>query len=71
MAEDLKFEDEMQALLSQKPFEPFAVIAASGDRFEVLDPDKIINSRDVFLLVQETSGMVILRKNQMVGLQRR
>jgi hypothetical protein len=67
----LNFEDEMDALLNQRPFEPFAMIVTSGDRYEVLDPDMVTLGQNVVTLIQGTSGMVVMRKNQMVALQRR
>jgi hypothetical protein len=68
MAEELSFEGELNVLLNRQPFEPFALTAASGERFEVGDPDEIVVGPVAVMLIRPQGGNVVIRTRQLVAI---
>ena len=57
MAEDLNFEDELARLVDARPFVPFTVVMASGDRYEVDDPHLVAFGNDmIFIFRSKAKG---------------
>jgi hypothetical protein len=52
MSQELNFEDELSRLRNAKPFVPFTVMMASGDRYEVDNPDLIAFGNDVVFIAR-------------------
>lgn len=50
MAEELNFEEELSRLRNANPFVPFTVVMASGDRYEVNDPNIIAFGNDMLFI---------------------
>ena len=69
MSEQVSFEDEVQKLIHADPFIPFSLILSSGDRFDVTDTGFFVFGDSAFILVQRKSGMAILRKSQVIGVE--
>ncbi len=42
MAEAITISSELADLKARQPFKPFSIVMTSGDRFEVLDSEKIV-----------------------------
>ena len=55
MAEELNFEDELRRLRYADPFVPFTVEMASGDRYEVNDPDTFAFGNDLIFIFRARS----------------
>lgn len=70
MAEELKFDEEVQKLIHAEPFEPFHLILASGDRYEVTNPGFFVFGGSTVYLVQQKTGLAIFRKSQLVGVEK-
>jgi hypothetical protein len=69
MAEDLRFDSELNDLLDHEPFVPFVIIVASGDRYRVDSPRQIAVGESVVVILPPKSKMAFFRKNQIVGVE--
>lgn len=69
MAEKLSFENDMSDWLNRQPFEPFVIIVASGDRYEINDRVQVALGSGIIQIFHARSGETILRMNQLVGMQ--
>ena len=69
MGDQLNFNDELLSLWKAKPFVPFVIILASGDRYEVNEPIQMAMGDNVVVLVPPGSTHVFFRKNQIVGVE--
>jgi hypothetical protein len=68
MPEELSFDDEINVRINRVPFEPFVVILASGDRFEIGDGVQVAIGKFTISLYYARSGITVLRKNQIVAI---
>ena len=69
MAEDLRFDSELNDLLDRDPFVPFTIVVASGDRYKVTGPRQVAMGENVIVIVPPKSTHVFFRKNQIVGVE--
>lgn len=69
MAEDLRFENELNDLLDREPFVPFSIVVTSGDHYKVTSPRQVAIGDSVVVIVPPKSTMVFFRKNQIVGVE--
>lgn len=71
MSEELKFEDEVGALMKAEPFVPFTLILANGGRHEVIESGYSFFGKNVVYIIQPTTkGLAIFRPSQIVGVER-
>jgi len=68
MAEEVKFEDVLDQRVNSIPFEPFALSATSGERFEINNQTQVAIGKSTITLYHARSGFTMLRKNQLVAL---
>ena len=65
-----RFEERLQKLQHQVPFEPFNIVMASGDRYRIDDPfTMVISAADVFCSEPKTGTIVRLRKSQIIAVE--
>jgi hypothetical protein len=69
MAENLRFDDELNDLLDRDPFVPFSIVVASGDRYKVTGPRQVAMGENVIVICPPKSTVVFFRKNQIVGVE--
>ncbi len=55
LPEDLNFEEELDRLSNAEPFVPFTVVMASGDRYEVTNPNLIAFGSDIVFIFRPKS----------------
>ena len=55
MAEELHFGEELDRLSNAERFVPFTVVMASGDRYDVTDPNLIAFGSDVVFIFRPKS----------------
>jgi predicted NodU family carbamoyl transferase len=68
MSEELSFENEINEQLKRDPFKPFALTAASGERYEISEHVQVAIGKSTITLFYARSGFTLLRKNQLVAL---
>ena len=69
MAEDLRFDEELNHLLDRDPFVPFTIIVTSGDRYRITGPRQVALGENLVVIVPPRSTMSFFRKNQVVGIE--
>jgi hypothetical protein len=69
MAEEIRFENELNGLLDREPFVPFTIVLASGDRYKVTGSRQVAIGENVIVIVPPKSTHVFFRKNQIVGVE--
>lgn len=69
MAEDLRFENELNDLLDREPFVPFKIVVASGDKYPVTSPRQMAIGESVVVILPPNSTMVFFRKAQIIGVE--
>jgi hypothetical protein len=68
MAEELSFETELLTWVNREPFEPFTLVVASGDRFEINDDVQVSVGTATVQIFSRSAEVTVVRKNQMVAL---
>ena len=68
MAEEVSFETEIMDRLNNEPFQPFALTAASGERYEINNQDELAVGSSTITVYRQPSGFVVVRKSQLVAL---
>ena len=66
-SEDISITDEIEKALDGRPFQPFSIIVASGDRYEVTGRHQVAVAKQVVIILPPDSTSVYLRANQMVA----
>ena len=69
MAEEIRFDSELNDLLDRDPFVPFTIVLASGDRYRVTGPRQVAMGDTVIVIVPPKSTHVFFRTNQVVGVE--
>jgi hypothetical protein len=69
MAEEIRFESELNDLLDREPFVPFTIVVASGDCYRVTGPRQVAIGENVIIVVPVKSTHAFFRKNQVVGIE--
>jgi hypothetical protein len=69
VAEDLRFDNELNDLLDRDPFVPFTIVLTSADRYKVTAPRQVAMGESVIVIVPPRSTMSFFRKNQIVGVE--
>ena len=62
--DEISLIDEITKLAEQTPFAPFAIVMASGYRYEVGPEDTVIAGKSVLTLMRQAGGHDMLRSNQ-------
>jgi hypothetical protein len=68
-AEDIDIVGEIEKALDRQPFLPFAIVATSGDRYEVSGRHQVAVGRQVVIILPPDSTSVYLRTNQLVAVE--
>jgi hypothetical protein len=63
--EETSLLDEIQRLADAEPFVPFAIVMASGGRYEITGADVVIFGRNVIYVFAPRTGVSMLRPNQL------
>jgi hypothetical protein len=69
MAEEIRFESELNDLLDREPFVPFTIVVASGDRYKITGPRQVAIGENVIIVVPVRSTHAFFRKSQVVGIE--
>ena len=69
MADELRFEDELNSLIDHDPFVPFTILVASGDRYRITGPKQVLVGDSMVVIVPPKSTMSFFRKSQIVGVE--
>jgi hypothetical protein len=67
--EDIDIEDELNARLTDEPFQRFYIFMASGDRFEIDDKKHVSVGKWTINIYGSGSGVIVLRKSELIGLE--
>jgi len=67
MAEEIRFDSELNDLLDRDPFVPFDIVTTSGDRYHIPDPGLIAFGSNVIIVALRSTGIQLVRKNQIVA----
>jgi hypothetical protein len=66
--EEISFKDEVSRLKNADPFVPFRIVMASGDKYEVSNPDLLaIGASVIHLFHRNSNAYDILRVNQITS----
>jgi hypothetical protein len=65
--DELTFEDELYRLIEARPFEPFQLSLASGEKLVIASADYVVIGAQVVSVIGETAGAWVIRKNQLVA----
>ena len=69
MAEDIGITDGIGRALDRQPFQPFSIVATSGDRYEVTGRHQVAVGKQVVIILPPDSTSVYLRTNQIVAVE--
>jgi hypothetical protein len=69
MAENIRFEREIDDLLDKEPFVPFTIILTSGTRYTIPGPRRLAMGRSVFWAVPSDSPAAFFRKSQIASIE--
>ena len=69
MAEEIDIVGEIEKALDRQPFQPFAIVATSGDRYEVTGRHQVAVGRSVIMLLAPDQTSVYLRSSQLVAVE--
>ena len=68
-AEDISLTDEIEKALDRRPFQPFTIVVASGDRCEVTGKLQVAVGKQVVIILPPDSTSIYLRSNQLVAVE--
>jgi hypothetical protein len=63
-SEEISIVEEIEQLASRRHFEPFAIITASGSRYEIGARDAVMVGRSVLVIYPYAGGQQLLRERQ-------
>ena len=66
--ERIDFEGELRRCYEARPFIPFEIVTASGDRYAVQDHSQIAFGHSAIVLVLPKTGIQIIRKSQIMAI---
>ena len=69
MAEEIDIVSEIGKALDRRPFVPFAVVATSGDRYEVAGLHQVALGKQVVIILPPDQTSIYLRTNQLVAVE--
>ena len=69
MAEEIDIVSEIEKALDRQPFQPFALVATSGDRYEVTGRHQVAVGRAVVIILPPDSTSIYLRTSQLVAVE--
>jgi hypothetical protein len=68
-AEDIDIVGEIEKALDRQPFQPFVIVATSGDRYEVTGRHEVAVGKAVVIILPPDSTSIYLRTNQLVAVE--
>ena len=68
-AEDIAIVGEIEKALDRQPFQPFAIVATSGDRYEVTGRHRVAVGKAVVIILPPDSTSIYLRTSQVVAVE--
>ena len=71
MAEEIDIVGEIGKALERRPFQPFVIVATSGDRYEVTGLHQVALGRQVVIILPPDQTSIYLRANQLVAVELR
>ena len=69
MAEEIGITGEIERALDRGPFQPFSIVATSGDRYEVSGPHQVAVGTQVVIILPPDSTSIYLRTNQIAAVE--
>lgn len=69
--EEISLKDELDRLVAQHPFVPFAIVMASGQRYEIGLRDAVSVGRSVVSVLPDSGGLHLLRQSQISEISER
>ena len=69
MAEEIDIVSEIEKALDRQPFQPFTLVASSGDRYEVTGRHQVAVGRAVVIILPPDSTSIYLRTSQLVAVE--
>jgi len=69
VAEEIDIVREIEKALDRQPFQPFVIVATSGDRYEVTGRHQVAVSRAVIIIIPPDSSSIYLRTSQLVAVE--
>ena len=68
-AEETNTVGEIEKALDRQPFQPFAIVATSGDRYEVTGRHQMAVGKSVVIIIPPDSTSIYLRTSQVVAVE--
>ncbi len=68
-SEDIAITDEIEKALDRQPFQPFSIVVASGDRYEVTGRHQVAVAKQVVIILPPDSTSIYVRANQLVAVE--
>ena len=68
-AEDISITEEIEKALDRRPFQPFVIVATSGDRYEVTGRHQVAVGKQVVIILPPDQTSIYLRTNQLVAVE--
>ncbi len=59
----------VRELLNRDPFSPFRIVTASGEKYEVNNPELLAVGKDQIFLFDRTDHFVFIRNNQITAVE--
>ena len=69
MAEAINIVSEIKKALDRQPFQPFTLVATSGDRFEITGRHQVAVGPAVVIILPPDSTSIYLRTSQLVAVK--
>ena len=71
MPEEITILSELDYLLDQRPFKPFAIVMSSGQRYEITGKHQVAIGKNVVVLIPPESTSIHLRSSQISSIEER
>ena len=69
MAESINIVEEIEKALDRRPFQPFVIVATSGDRYEVTGRHQAAVGKQVVIIIPPDQSSIYLRTDQLVAVE--
>ena len=61
--------ESINELLDREPFQPFRIVTASGEKYEITNPRLVAVGRDQIFIFDHADHFVFIRNNQITAVE--
>lgn len=61
--------ESLKGLLHKTPFQPFRIVTASGEKYDVVNPDLLAVGKDTIFIYTSGDHFAFVRNNQITAIE--